>query len=105
MLYFEPDKHYSSKRLLSRNILDNLHNELRIVDPYGGERTLDVLNNLKNKNIKFLTRVENLRDKEKERFLRELKILNLNIQIWSLEIIRIQIFTIDILSPLSMRLF
>ena len=73
VLYFEPDKHYSSKRLLSRNILDNLHNELRIVDPYGGERTLDVLNNLKNKNIKFLTRVENLRDKEKERFLRELK--------------------------------
>ncbi len=46
---------------------------MRIVDPYCGERTLDILSNLKNRDIKFLTRVENLRDKERERFLRELK--------------------------------
>lgn len=73
VLYFEPDKHYTSKRVLSKNILDNLSDELRIVDPYCGERTLDVLSNLKSRDIKFLTRAENLRDKEKERFLRELK--------------------------------
>ncbi len=73
VLYFEPNKHYTSKRLLSKNVLDNLYGELRIVDPYCSERTLDTLSNLKNKDIKFLTRVENMRDKEKERFLRELK--------------------------------
>lgn len=73
VLYFEPDKHYTSKRLLSKNVLDTLHGELRIVDPYCSERTLDILSNLKSKDIKFLTKVENLRDKEKERFLRELK--------------------------------
>ncbi|MCG2710523.1 MAG: hypothetical protein L6246_09465 [Thermodesulfovibrionales bacterium] len=73
VLYFEPDKHYTSKKLLSKNILGNLTGELRIVDPYCGERTLDILSNLKNRDIKFLTRVENLRDKERERFLRELK--------------------------------
>lgn len=73
VLYFEPDNHYTSKKLLSKNILDNLKGELRIVDPYCGERTLDVLSNLKNRDVKFLTRVENLKDKEKERLLRELK--------------------------------
>jgi hypothetical protein len=73
VLYFEPDKHYTSKKLLSKNILGNLKGELRIVDPYCAERALDVLSNLQNKDIKFLTKVENLRDKEKERFLRELK--------------------------------
>ncbi len=73
VLYFEPNKHYTSKRLLAKNVLDNLHGELRIVDPYCSERTLDTLSNLKNKDVKFLTRVENLRDKEKEKFLRELK--------------------------------
>lgn len=73
VLYFEPDNHYTSKRLLSKNVLDNLHGELKFVDPYCSERTLDILSNLKNKDVKFLTKIENLRDKEKERFLRELK--------------------------------
>jgi len=73
VFYFEPDKQYTSKRLLSKNILDNLEGDLRIVDPYCGERTLDILNNVKNRVIEFLTRVENLREKEKNRFLRELQ--------------------------------
>ncbi|MBI5892661.1 MAG: hypothetical protein HZB79_03240 [Deltaproteobacteria bacterium] len=74
VLYFEPDKHYTSKRLLSKNVLDNLHGELRIVDPYCSERTLDILSNLKRKeDVKLLTKIENIRDKEKEQFLRELK--------------------------------
>lgn len=73
IFYFEPDKRYTSKRLLSKNILNNLKGELRIVDPYCSERTLDVLNNIKNRSVKFLTRVENLREKERERFLRDLQ--------------------------------
>jgi len=73
VFYFKPDKRYTSKRLLSKNILDNLKGELRIVDPYCGERTLDILNNAQNRVVKFLTRVENLREKGKKRFLRELQ--------------------------------
>lgn len=73
VFYFEPDKRYTSKRLLSKNILDSLKGELRIVDPYCGERTLDILNNVKNRVVKFLTKVENLREKERNRFLRELQ--------------------------------
>jgi len=73
VFYFEPDKRYTSKRILSKNILHNLKGELRIVDPYCGERTLDILGNVKNRVVKFITRVENLREKDKERFLRELK--------------------------------
>lgn len=71
--YFEPDKHFTSKRLLTKNILDNIGSDLSIVDPYCGVRTLDILSNLRNNNVKFLTRIENLREKEKEQFLRELK--------------------------------
>ena len=73
VFYFESDKRYTSKRILSKNILHNLKGELRIVDPYCGERTLDILSNVKNRVVKFLTRVENLREKDKNRFLRELK--------------------------------
>lgn len=72
VLYFEPDKRYTSKRVLSKNILDSFKGELRIVDPYCGERTLDILNDVKNRDVKFLTRLENLRDRERARFLREL---------------------------------
>lgn len=73
VVYFEPDKRYTSKRLLSKNILDSLKGELRIVDPYCSERTLDILKDIKNEHVKFLTRVDNLREKEKGRFLRELQ--------------------------------
>lgn len=73
VFYFESDKRYTSKRILSKNILHNLKGELRIIDPYCGERTLDILSNVKNRVVKFLTRVENLREKDKNRFLRELK--------------------------------
>ena len=73
VVYFEPGKRYTSKKLLSKNILGNLKGELRVVDPYCGERTLDILKDIKNEHVKFLTKVDNLRDKEKERFLRELQ--------------------------------
>lgn len=73
VFYFEPDKRYTSKRLLSKNILNNLKGELRIVDPYCSERTLDILKDFKNGHVKFLTRVDNLREKERKRFIRELQ--------------------------------
>jgi len=73
VVYFEPGKPYTSKRLLSKNILGSLKGELRIVDPYCSERTLDILKDIKNEQVKFLTRVDNLREKEKGRFLRELQ--------------------------------
>jgi len=73
VFYFEPGKRYTSKRLLSKKILDSLKGELKIVDPYCGERTLDVLKDVKNRAIKFLTKVGNLREKERNQFLRELR--------------------------------
>lgn len=73
LFYFEPDKRFTSKKLLIKNILDNLGGEMRIVDPYCGERTLDILHNVKNSSVKFLTRIENLNEKDRGRFLRELK--------------------------------
>ncbi len=74
VFYFEPGKKFTSKRTLSKNILDNLKGELRIVDPYCGERTLDILKDIKsNVTVKFLTKIENLREKARKKFLRELK--------------------------------
>lgn len=73
VLYFEPDKRYSSKRLLAKNVLENLKGGLRMVDPYFGERTLDILKDIKQRPIKFLTRTDNLLQKAKDKILRELK--------------------------------
>ena len=72
VLYFQPDQKFSTKRVLSKTVLEGLQGKLQIVDPYCSERTLDVLKDLKVK-VDFLTRIENLREKERERFLRELK--------------------------------
>ncbi len=73
ILYFEPNTRFTSKRIMAENILGSLKNNLRIVDPYCGERTLDILSHVKNRYVKFLTRAENLKDKRKRnRFLRQL---------------------------------
>jgi hypothetical protein len=58
VFYFGPDKRYTSKRILSKNVLNNLKGELRIVDPYCGKRTLDILEGIKNEHVKFLTRIK-----------------------------------------------
>lgn len=73
VFYFEPGRRYSSKRLLVKNILGGLSGELKIVDPYCGERTLDCLRDIKGSIVKFLTRAENLPQKERGHFLRELQ--------------------------------
>lgn len=69
---FQPGKRFTSKRFLLKNVLNSFKGDLKIIDPYCGERTLDVLNDVKDKRIEFLTKVETLREK-KSRFLRTLK--------------------------------
>jgi len=83
LFHFEPDKRFTSKRVLAKNVLDKLKGDLRIVDPYCGERTLDILKGIKNRTVKFLTQLDSLRDNERNRFLRELqdfKLENPNIE-------------------------
>ena len=69
--YFEPDTRYTAKRLLKNQVFSDLKGSLKIVDPYCSERTLDVLASLKSRPTKVLTRLENLRDREKGKFVRE----------------------------------
>lgn len=45
---------------------------MKIVDPYFGERTLDVLESIKGRHIKAMTRLENLRDRDRSKLMREL---------------------------------
>jgi len=73
VFYFEPGKKHTSKRILRESILDELKGELKIVDPYCDSGTLDILSKRKNMNFKCLTLIENLRDKVKKAFLRDLK--------------------------------
>lgn len=73
VFYFQPDQKFSTKRTLSRSILEELQGKLQIVDPYCSERTLDILREISGTEVNFLTRVENLKEKERERFLRELQ--------------------------------
>jgi len=49
ILYFEAGKRYSSKRCMSQEFLEGLKGDLKIVDPYPGGRTLDILSKVKNK--------------------------------------------------------
>jgi len=73
VFYFEPEERYSSKRLLATSILNMLTGEIRIVDPYFGERTLDVITDVKGRPIKFLTKLGNIANvNAKNRLLREL---------------------------------
>ena len=70
VFYFEPGKKYTPKRLLTKDILAGLTGEVRIVDPYCSERTLDCLRDIKGGPVKFLTKIP---QKVRERFLRELQ--------------------------------
>ena len=70
VFYFEPGKKYTPKRLLTKDVLASLTGEVRIVDPYCSERTLDCLREIKGGPVKFLTK---LPQKARERFLRELQ--------------------------------
>jgi len=73
LFYFEPGQKYSTKKVLSGSILEELRGKLKIVDPYCNERTLDILRDIKSRTVEFLTRLENLNEKDRQRFLRELQ--------------------------------
>jgi len=59
--YFKPNQKFSSKRILSVKILEECQGNLKIVDPYFGIRTLDILRNIP-QNVLFLTKLSNLRN-------------------------------------------
>jgi hypothetical protein len=71
--YFEPNTKFSAKQLLKNQILNSLTGSLRIVDPYCGERMLDILSDVKDRSIKILTNLENIRERERSQFLREIR--------------------------------
>lgn len=72
LLYFEPEKRFTSKRKLIKTILNDLKGVLKFVDPYIGIRTLDILKDLNNTEIRVLSKLSNLKEPRKSRFLREL---------------------------------
>ena len=69
--YFEPDTRYTAKRLLKNQVFSGLTGSLKILDPYCSEKTLDVLANLKDRPMKVLTRLGNLRERDKGKFVRD----------------------------------
>ena len=74
VFYFEPGEKFSSKRVLSQDIIRGLKGRLKVVDPYLGVRTLDIMKEVANRPVNFLTRIENLKkDADREAFLRELR--------------------------------
>ena len=70
--YFEPDSKYTAKKLLRTQIFETLRGNLKIVDPYFGERTLDVLESIRGRHIKAITRLENLRERDISKLKREI---------------------------------
>lgn len=70
VFYFEPGKKYTNKQILSEKVLSNLRGDLKIVDPYCGKRTLDILSNINGNKIKLLTNIKTL-NKKKNAFIRE----------------------------------
>jgi hypothetical protein len=69
--YFEPDTRHTAKRLLKNQVFSGLTGSLKIVDPYCSERTLDMLSNLKGRPVKVLTRLENLKERDRAKFVRD----------------------------------
>lgn len=72
VFYFQSGNRFSSKRILSKNLLARVEGDFGIVDPYCGVRTLDILKEIDDKNIKFLTKLDKLYPNQKTRFLRHL---------------------------------
>jgi len=57
---FSPDTDFKSKYILANEILNDLNGDLKIVDPYCGDKTLDIISNIDSRNIKFLTCLDRL---------------------------------------------
>jgi hypothetical protein len=74
LCYFEPEKPYTSKNILSKDILGSLKGELSIIDPYCGKRTLDILKcSDEKKKIRLITKINNLNKNKKDSFIREFR--------------------------------
>lgn len=71
-IYFEPGRKFTAKKLLRNQVLDRLRGNLKIVDPYCSERTLDILGSVENRDIKLLTKLANLGSRQKEKLIREI---------------------------------
>ncbi|MFC1753567.1 hypothetical protein ACFL96_09280 [Thermoproteota archaeon] len=71
-IHIQPGKPYSSKNILTKEVLSTIKGDLRICDPYVGARVLDLLVSLsKSHKIRILTC--NIEDKPKGVFQRALK--------------------------------
>lgn len=78
---FEPGKPFTSKEKLIDKILKDLSGEIKMVDPYCGVGTLDLLHKLEDRVVKILTRIENLgKLRDRDIFLRAFKELKLEKQ-------------------------
>lgn len=71
-IYFEPGRKFTAKKLLRNQVLDRLRGNLKIVDPYCSVRTLDILGSIENRDIKLLTKLDNLGSRQKEKLVREI---------------------------------
>ncbi len=70
--YFEPGKPYKNKSVLREKVFPLLSGQLKIVDPYCGIRTLDLVKNARTQKVQLLTRLSSLNNKKKqEEFIRE----------------------------------
>ena len=73
MYYFEPGKKYSSKHVLSGEVIGTLAGDLMVVDPYCGPRTLDVLMSAKGNKVRVLTTLPQTSKTAVNAFKRELR--------------------------------
>ena len=73
MLYFEAGKKYSSKRMLSADVIPSLAGNVIAVDPYCGPRTLDVLGSAGGNSVRVLTTVSRSSKSAISALKRELK--------------------------------
>jgi hypothetical protein len=70
--HFEPGRRYTSKSILRRNVLSELKGGLKIVDPYCGIGTLDLIISAGAQKVQLLTRLASLNNKKKQdEFLRD----------------------------------
>ena len=63
---FLPGTNFTSRNVLANDILSEFDGNIKVVDPYCGDETLDLLSSYENGNIMFLTSLSCLHNKKKE---------------------------------------
>lgn len=61
---FSPGTEFTSRNALANDILNEFDGDIKVVDPYCGDETLDLLSSYENGKIKFLTSLNVLRDQK-----------------------------------------